>query len=139
MKVDENGEGMLVMKVKVPETLGDATMDVKISGGGYEAQTTTVIPIRMPYADKRQTYSESIEPKESKTINFDLKGLKGTQEGNILVASLIPVDLYGRLNYLSTYPYGCLEQVVSAAFPRLYFNYFIEQNEEDQKKEAAKK
>lgn len=134
VKVDENGEGMLVMKVKVPETLGDATMDVKISGGGYEAQTTTVIPIRMPYADKRQTYSESIEPKESKTINFDLKGLKGTQEGNILVASLIPVDLYGRLNYLSTYPYGCLEQVVSAAFPRLYFNYFIEQNEEDQKK-----
>ncbi len=134
IKVDENGEAMIAMKVKVPETLGNATLDVKVSGGGYDAQTTTVIPIRMPYAEKRTTYTEEIEPNSSKTMNIDLKGLAGTQEGNIMVASLIPVDFYSRLNYLSTYPYGCLEQVVSAAFPRLYFNYFIEQSEEDQQK-----
>ena len=134
VKVDENGEAIVAMKVKVPETLGNATMDVKISGGGYEAQTTTVIPIRMPYSEKRTTYTAEIEPKASKTIDFDIKGLKGTQEGNVMVASLIPVDFYSRLNYLSTYPYGCLEQVVSAAFPQLYFNYFIKQSEEDEAK-----
>lgn len=134
VKVDDNGEAMVVMKVKVPETLGNATMDVVVSGGGYDAQTTTVIPIRMPYSEKRTTYTEEIAPNSSKTIDFDLKGLKGTQEGNVMVASLIPVDFYSRLDYLSTYPYGCLEQVVSAAFPRLYFNYFIEQSEEDQQK-----
>lgn len=132
--VDDQGEALFAMKVKVPETLGNATFDVKISGGGYEAQTTTVIPIRMPYTEKRTTYTEEIEPKTSKTINFNLAGLKGTQEGNVMVASLIPVDFYSRLNYLDTYPYGCLEQVVSAAFPKLYFNYFIQQSEEDQNK-----
>lgn len=132
--VDENGEALVAMKVKVPETLGNATMDVKISGGGYEAQTTTVIPIRMPYAERRTTYTEVLEPKASKTVNFDVKGLNGTQEGNVMVASLIPVDFYSRLNYLSTYPYGCLEQVVSAAFPQLYFNYFIQQSDEEQGK-----
>ena len=134
VKVDENGEALVVMKVKVPETLGNATMDVKVSGGGFDAQTTTVIPIRMPYAEKRTTYTEEIEPKGTKTINFDVKGLAGTQEGNVMVASLIPVDFYSRLNYLTTYPYGCLEQVVSAAFPQLYFNYFIQQSDEDQTK-----
>lgn len=134
VKVDGNGEAMLVMKVKVPETLGIATMDVKVSGGGYEAQTKTEIPIRMPYAEKRQTYSKEIEPGATETMNFNVPGLAGTQEGNVMVASLIPVDMYSRLNYLSTYPYGCLEQVVSAAFPKLYLNYFMQQSEEDQAK-----
>ena len=134
VKVDDNGEAVIAMKVKVPETLGNATMDVKVSGGGFDAQSTTVIPIRMPYAEKRKTYTEEIAPNSSKTMNFDLAGLTGTQEGNVMVASLIPVDFYSRLNYLSTYPYGCLEQMVSAAFPQLYFNYFIEQSEEEQQK-----
>ena len=134
VKVDDNGEAMIVMKVKVPETLGIATMDVKVSGGGYEAQTKTEIPIRMPYAEKRQTYSKEIEPGATETMNFNVPGLAGTQEGNVMVASLIPVDMYSRLNYLSTYPYGCLEQVVSAAFPKLYLNYFMQQSEEAQTK-----
>ena len=134
VKVDANGEAMIVMKVRVPETLGIATMDVKVSGGGYEAQTKTEIPIRMPYAEKRQTYTKEVEAGATETMNFDVQGLAGTQEGNVMVASLIPVDLYSRLNYLTTYPYGCLEQVVSAAFPQLYLNYFIQQSEEDQAK-----
>lgn len=134
VKVDNNGEAMVVMKVKVPETLGVATMDVKVSGGGYDAQSTTEIPIRMPYAEKRQTYTVEIAPNATETMDFDVQGLAGTQEGNLTVASLIPVDLYSRLNYLTTYPYGCLEQVVSAAFPQLYINHFIQQTEEAENK-----
>ena len=134
VKVDGNGEAMITMRVKVPETLGLATMDVKVSGEGYEAQTTTNIPIRMPYSEKRQTYTKEIAAGATETIDFDLQGLNGTQEGNITVASLIPVDLYSRLDYLTTYPYGCLEQVVSSVFPQLYINYFIQQSEEDQNK-----
>ena len=134
VKVNENGEAMVVMKVKVPETLGNATMDVTVSDGNFEAQTVTEIPIRMPYAEKRRTYTVEIEPNTTETLDFDLPGMNGTQQGNITVASLIPVDFYSRLNYLSTYPYGCLEQVVSAAFPQLYFNYFIQQDAEAEAK-----
>ncbi|MBO4328213.1 MAG: hypothetical protein J5831_02245 [Bacteroidales bacterium] len=132
--VDGNGEALLAMKMRVPETLGNATLDVTVSGGGYDAQSTTVIPIRMPYAEKRHTQTVEIAPNATQTLDFDLQGLSGTQEGNVTVASLIPVDFYSRLDYLRTYPYGCLEQVVSAAFPQLYFNYFMEQSEADQNK-----
>ena len=135
VRVNENGEAMVVMNVKVPEVLGNATMDVKVSGDGYEAQTTTEIPIRMPYAEKRKTYSAEIDPQSTKVMDLDLSGINGTQEGNVTVASLIPVDVYNRLNYLTTYPYGCLEQTVSSAFPQIYINYFIQQSEEDQAKD----
>ena len=134
VKVDNNGEALVAMKVKVQETLGNAVMDVKVSDGSYEAQTVTEIPIRMPYSESRKTYTKEIAPNSKQTVDFELKGLQGTQEGNVTVASLIPVDMYSRLNYLDTYPYGCLEQVVSAAFPKLYLNYFIQQSEEDQTK-----
>ena len=134
VKVDANGEGMVVMKVKVPETTGLATMDVKVSDDSYEAQVTTDIPIRMPYSEKRQTYTKEIAPGATEAFDFDLQGLSGTQEGNVTVASLVPVDLYSRLDYLTSYPYGCLEQVVSSVFPRLYVNYFIQQSEEDKNK-----
>lgn len=129
VKIDNNGEGMIVLNVKVPETVGNATMDVKVSGGGFEARSTTAMPIRMPYSEKRKTYTLEVEPNATKALDFEVQGMNGTQEGNVTVASLIPVDLYGRLNYLTTYPYGCLEQVVSAAFPQLYINYFIQQSE----------
>ena len=134
VKVDGNGEAMFVMKVKVPETLGNAVFDVKVSGGGYDAESKTEIPIRMPYAEKRQTYTKEIAAGATESMNFDVPGIAGTQEGNVMVASLIPVDMYSRLNYLTTYPYGCLEQVVSAAFPQLYLNYFMQQSEEAQAK-----
>ena len=134
VKVDGNGEAMFVMKVKVPETLGNAVFDVKVSGGGYDAETKTEIPIRMPYAEKRQTYTKEIAAGATESMGFDMAGIAGTQEGNVMVASLIPVDMYSRLNYLTTYPYGCLEQVVSAAFPQLYLNYFMQQSEEAQAK-----
>ena len=130
VKVDENGEAMITMKYKVPETLGIATFDVTVSGNDFEAQTVTEIPIRMPFAEKRTVYTTTIEPGVTESISFNLEGMPGTQEGNLSVASLIPVDLYGRLNYLRTYPYGCLEQKVSSAFPLLYVNYFIEQSED---------
>lgn len=137
VKVDENGEALVTMKVKVPATLGNATMDVTVSDGSFEAQTVTEIPIRMPYAEKRKTYTLEIAPNATESLDFDLQGMSGTQQGNITVASLIPVDFYSRLNYLSTYPYGCLEQVVSSAFPQLYFNYFIQQDEEAEAKTRA--
>ena len=129
VKIDNYGEGMIAMKVKVPETVGNATMDVKVSGGGFEARSTTAMPIRMPYSEKRKTYTVEVEPNATRSFDFEVKGMDGTQEGNVTVASLIPVDMYSRLNYLTTYPYGCLEQVVSAAFPQLYINYFIQQTE----------
>ena len=132
VKIDNNGEGLVTMKVKVPETIGNATLDVKVSGGGYEARSTTAMPIRMPFSEKRNTYTLEVEPKATQALDFNVKGMNGTQQGNVTVASLIPVDMYSRLNYLETYPYGCLEQTVSSAFPQLYLNYFVQQSEADQ-------
>ena len=131
VSIDNNGEGMIVVKTRVPETTGNAVMKVAVTGANYTAESSTAMPIRMPYSERRNTITEEVEGGQTMSIPFTLDGIAGTQQGRIIVSSLLPVDLFSRLDYLTSYPHGCLEQVTSKAFPQLYLNYFIQQNEED--------
>ena len=131
VSIDNNGEGLIAIKTRVPETTGNAVLKVAVTGANYTAESSTTMPIRMPYAERCNTITKEIEGGKSLTIPFDLPGMAGTQEGRISVSSLLPVDLFSRLDYLIRYPHGCLEQTTSKAFPQLYLNYFIQQNEND--------
>ena len=129
--IDKNGEGMIAVKTRIPETTGNAALKVSVSGGGYTAESSTMMPIRLPYAERRNTITKKIEGGQSLTIPFSLEGINGSQSGRVTVSSLLPVDLFSRLDYLTSYPHGCLEQLTSKAFPQLYLDYFIQQDETD--------
>ena len=131
VSIDQNGEGMIAFKTRVPETTGNATMKVSVSDGSYTAESSTTMPIRMPYAERRNTITKEIAGGQSLTIPFNLDGMAGTQSGKVAVSSLLPVDLFSRLDYLTDYPHGCLEQLTSRAFPQLYLNYLIQQSDDD--------
>ena len=126
VQIDGNGEGLIAVRMKVAKTKGNAELKVTAMGEGYTAESSTVMPIRMPYAERRSTITKEIEARQTVSIPFNLEGMTGTQQGNITVSSLLPVDLFGRIDYLMDYPHGCLEQVTSKAFPQLYLNYFIQ-------------
>ena len=129
VQIDGNGEGIVATWVKIPKTLGNADLKVSVTGEGYTAESSTVMPIRMPYAERRNTITKEIEAGQTLSMPFNLEGMAGTQQGNISVSSLLPVDLFGRIDYLLGYPHGCLEQITSKAFPQLYLNYFIQLDE----------
>ena len=136
VEIDGNGEGLIVVKTNIPNTIGNAVLDVSVRGEGYTAQSITEMPIRMPYAERKSTVTKEIEAGQTLTLPFNLGGMAGTQQGNITVSSLLPVDLFGRLDYLMDYPHGCLEQLTSKAFPQLYLNYFVQLD--DKEKEAMR-
>ena len=129
VSIDQNGEGLIAVKTRIPETVGNATLKVTVTGSGYTAESSTTMPIRMPYAERRNLITKEIEGGQTLNVPFELVGMSGTQSGNITLSSLLPVDLYSRLDYLTCYPHGCLEQVTSKAFPQLYLNYFVDQDE----------
>ena len=131
VSIDNNGEGMIAVNAKVPETTGNATLKVQVSDGSYTAESSTTMPIRMPYAERRNVITKEIEGGQSLTIPFNLAGMAGTQSGKVTVSSLLPVDLFSRLDYLMDYPHGCLEQTTSKAFPQLYLDYLIQQDDND--------
>ena len=131
VQIDGNGEGIVAVKTSIPKTLGNAELKVSVTGDGYTAESSTLMPIRMPYAERRNTITKEIEAGQTVSVPFELAGMAGTQQGNITVSSLLPVDLFGRIDYLMEYPHGCIEQVTSKAFPQLYLNYFIQLDDKD--------
>lgn len=131
VKIDGNGEALLAVRTTIPKTTGNAELNVSVTGDGYTAESSTKMPIRMPYAERRNTITKDIEAGQTVTVPFDLEGIDGTQQGNITVSSLMPVDLFGRIDYLMDYPHGCLEQTTSKAFPQLYLNYFVQLDDKD--------
>jgi len=136
VKIDANGEGLIAVMTSIPKTLGNAELNVKVTGDGYTAESSTEMPIRMPYAERRNTITKEIAAGQTVSVPFNLAGMPGTQQGNITVSNLLPVDLFGRIDYLMDYPHGCLEQTTSKAFPQLYLNYFAQLDDKD--KEAMK-
>ena len=111
VKIDGNGEGIVAVRTTIPKTMGNAELNVSVTGDGYTAESSTQMPIRMPYAERRNTITKDIEAGQTVTVPFNLEGMDGTQQGNITVSSLMPVDLFGRIDYLMDYPHGCLEQL----------------------------
>ncbi len=131
VQIDGNGEGLIAVRMKVAKTKGNAELKVTAMGEGHTAESSTVMPIRMPYAERRSTITKEIEARQTVSMPFNLEGMTGTQQANITVSSLLPVDLFGRIDYLMDYPHGCLEQVTSKAFPQLYLNYFIQLDDKE--------
>ena len=129
--IDKNGEGMIVLNTRIPKATGNAVMKVSVTGADYTAVSSTEMPIRMPYSERRNTITKEVEGGQTLSIPFKMEGIPGTQQGRVTVSSLLPVDLYSRLDYLTSYPHGSLEQVTSKTFPQLYLGYFIQQNDED--------
>ena len=136
VKIDGDGEGLVAIRTNIPKKLGNAELKVSVTGDGYTAESSTLMPIRMPYAERRSTITKEIEAGATANVPFNLAGMEGTQQGSITISSLLPVDLFGRIDYLMDYPHGCLEQTTSKAFPQLYLNYFIQLD--DKEKEAMR-
>ena len=134
VQIDGNGEGLIAVKTIIPKTLGNAELKLSVTGDGYTAESSTLMPIRMPYADRHNTITQEIGAGQTVTIPFNLAGMPGTQQGKITVSSLLPVDLFGRLDYLMDYPHGCLEQTTSKAFPQLYLNYVAQLDDKEKEK-----
>jgi uncharacterized protein YfaS (alpha-2-macroglobulin family) len=61
-------------------------------------------------------------PGETWQGNIDYPGRDGTNTLTAAFSRLPPLNLESRLNYLITYPHGCVEQTTSGAFPQLYLD-----------------
>jgi uncharacterized protein YfaS (alpha-2-macroglobulin family) len=55
-----------------------------------------------------------------------MPGMPGTNQALLEVSGRLQIDFGRRLKYLTGYPHGCTEQIVSAAFPQLYLDKVME-------------
>jgi uncharacterized protein YfaS (alpha-2-macroglobulin family) len=89
---------------------------------GEKFTDATEISVRPPSTLQRRTSSGSVAGGSSGKIQVMTNDLLPASVSYSLTVSRSPViEFADQLKYLVQYPYGCTEQVVSSAFPQLYY------------------
>ncbi len=128
------GEQMVYFECEVAEEVGKASVKVKAQAGNEHASGDMEIEIRPSNPMITQVVEAVIEPGQSWSGVANPLGVQGTNHGVIEVSTIPPLNLENRLNYLLTYPHGCVEQTVSGAFPQLFLDNLMELSAEEKKK-----
>lgn len=121
--VTMKGNDMTVdFDLTVKNQLGVGKIEVKATAGKFTATDVIEIDVRNP--NPPATHVQEVVLEAGKTWNYDLTaaGMPGTNRATLEVSTLPPINLEQRLRYLLQYPYGCIEQTVSSAFPQLYID-----------------
>jgi hypothetical protein len=120
-------------ELEVDAAIGQAVVLVTATSGNEKIVAERKVDVRV-YNPQISTQSEFLLEK-GKPISFktSAKGILGTNQTQIKVSSLANLSIDHRVSYLLRYPYGCVEQTTSAAFPQLYLNSLIPVSDELQK------
>ncbi|MFN7117101.1 MAG: alpha-2-macroglobulin family protein [Saprospiraceae bacterium] len=130
---DKPGDGLVEFDVQVKENIGVAKFTITAQGGGETATQDIEIQVRNPNPIVTDVRSKVLNPGEDWSQQYNVIGMKGTNEGMLEVSNIPPINLGERLQYLLQYPYGCLEQTLSGGFPQLYVSKLMELNEQQKK------
>ena len=105
-------------RVKALDKTGEGTLAATLSVGAESRTEKTYITVRP--ATPPQTVSTFAVVKPDQTLTVDpAAGFVSVNGAKLTVSSSPAVGVTGALEWLNAYPYGCLEQTVSGAFPFL--------------------
>lgn len=108
------------VKAKPLGNLGHSSIKIIARGNNEETFTETTIPI-LPNSPAHTEYHLITCGEGDTSLNSYTEGWQPEFERTfITLTSLIYSKELGYLRYLVRYPYGCLEQTISTAFPLLY-------------------
>ncbi|MGO3182764.1 MAG: alpha-2-macroglobulin family protein [Aequorivita sp.] len=121
---NEPGEQIVNFEFDVSSTLNvtDAVQNIEVlaSGNGEKASYKVEIDVENPNPISRKSTNYTLEGNTSETIDFETFGVPGSNTAMLEFSTLPPMDFGKRMEFLIHYPYGCLEQTTSTAFPQLY-------------------
>jgi uncharacterized protein YfaS (alpha-2-macroglobulin family) len=129
LSFEKPGEQIIRWRVKASPLPGKARLTVKAESSGLRnAIQVTDLEVRSTAIPVTIAARNLISPSDTWTGTLDLPGKPGTNTGAIEFSRLPPLNLEQRLNYLISYPHGCIEQTTSAVFPQLYLDKVLSLN-----------
>ncbi|MDR0442273.1 MAG: alpha-2-macroglobulin family protein [Treponema sp.] len=127
LQIAEGKDQTLTIPVKAAGPLGAAEIRFAASNQGETSELSAYMSVRPAVPYRVSLYSGAINNKRAEvTIDRSLYEEFSTRDAAL---SYLPLGIAKGLSfYLSTFPYGCSEQLTSAAFPFLYPQLFREFN-----------
>ncbi|MDB5133860.1 MAG: hypothetical protein JWP37_463 [Mucilaginibacter sp.] len=126
----KTGDQLVTFDLDVKEFVGVGKVKIIAKSGNETANYDVELNVRNPNPPITKVTEKELKPGESWTTDYSMVGMVGTNKTTLVVASIPPLNLSKRLDYLIEYPYGCVEQTTSSVFPQLYLNQLVDLNRE---------
>jgi uncharacterized protein YfaS (alpha-2-macroglobulin family) len=125
LQIPEGKDQTLSIPVKAAGPLGDAEIVFTASNGGERSRLAAYMSVR-PAIPYQVTLQSGAISNRSVELNIDRRVYEEFHTREVAL-SYLPLGMAKGLSfYLDNYPYGCTEQLLSAAFPFLYPQLFKE-------------
>jgi uncharacterized protein YfaS (alpha-2-macroglobulin family) len=122
----KTGDQLVTFDLDVRNFVGVGKVKIIAKSGSETATFDVELNVRNPNPAITKITEKELKPGEVWTTDYSAIGMKGTNKATLEVASIPPLNLTKRLDYLIEYPYGCVEQTTSSAFPQLYLNQLLD-------------
>lgn len=129
----QTGDKQALFRIQVKKKPGAGNVTITATSKNDKSVYETAIEIRSVRQLQTKVIPVTLEAGKLWKETVQLPGADGTNKAVLEMADIAPLNLNARLSYLLSYPHGCLEQLVSKAFPQLYLNDFATLTTEQQR------
>jgi uncharacterized protein YfaS (alpha-2-macroglobulin family) len=119
LQFSEPGDAIANLKLKVNDRIGKGWVKITARSGDESATQEIYIDSRAPNPPSTHWESTLLQPGDVWNSPLQPHGMIGTNSATLEVSILPPLNLDERLQYLISYPHGCIEQTTSGLFPQL--------------------
>lgn len=121
VKIEANSEARVLFRVAAQPSIGSGKLTVVVKALGETFTNETEMSIRPPASLQKITGSGVASEAQMASFSVANKFIPATFRGQLIVSKSPLVRFSKNIDQLIRYPYGCVEQTTSAAFPQLYF------------------
>ena len=114
------GEKDMLFELTTNAAIGTGKITITAESRNSTSTYETDIDIRPSSPRIYESQVKDIQPGNNISFTIPNRGIKGSNHARLSVQRRPNLDFTHRLMWLIRYPYGCIEQTVSAVFPQLY-------------------
>lgn len=121
LSLEPGKEQRLLCKVIAGAATGPGSFTVKVKNGNENYSDKTDISVRPPASLQLRDGSGMIKGGSSTEIDLHTGFIPSTAQTSLIISKSPMVNFADHLTYLLDYPHGCAEQIISCAFPQIYY------------------
>jgi len=121
ISIPSGHESRVVFNITAQPAIGKGKVLVKVIALNESFSDETEIGIRPPSSLQKLSGSGTIASGSSTTVRIPANFISSSATGKLIVGNSPLLPYSKQLGYLVQYPYGCVEQTISTAFPQLYY------------------
>lgn len=111
-------------KINAGSSLGTQKVTITATDGTDKYNIERYLTVRLPSNIEIKTVFEEIKPGETKTIKAAGEFISDYSQSMLTISRQPFIEFFSEIDFLTDYPYGCTEQVVSSSFPLLVYKDF---------------